>query len=66
MRHLNLNALWMWPLLAVFVVVLMSFDDPFRLALAGFMLAAQGAVWRLIHAFDPAPAKAAETAKRSR
>lgn len=57
MGRLNLNALWMWPLLAVFVLVLMSFDDPFRLALAGFMLAGQGAVWRLIHAFDPAPAK---------
>jgi hypothetical protein len=63
MRRLNLNALWIWPLLAVFVVVLMSFDDPFRLALAGFMLAAQGAVWRFIHALDPAPARAA---KRSR
>lgn len=63
MRRLNLNALWMWPLLAVFVLVLMSFDDPFRLALAGFMLAAQGAVWRLIHALDPAPAK---SVKRSR
>lgn len=63
MRRLNLNALWMWPLLAIFVVVLMSFDDPFRLALAGFMLAAQGAVWRFIHAFDPAPAR---SAKRSR
>jgi len=63
MRRLNLNALWMWPLLAIFVVVLMSFDDPFRLALAGFMLAAQGAVWRFIHTFDPAPARAA---KRSR
>lgn len=60
MRRLNLNALWMWPLLAIFVVVLMSFDDPFRLALAGFMLAAQGAVWRFIHAFDPAPAKVAK------
>ena len=63
MRRLNLNALWIWPLLAIFVVVLMSFDNPFRLALAGFMLAAQGAVWRFIHAFDPAPAR---ITKRSR
>ncbi len=57
MRNLNLTALWMWPLLAVFILILMSFDNPFRLALAGFMLAAQGPVWRYIHAFDPTPAK---------
>ena len=63
MRRLNLTALWLWPLLVVFVLVLMSFDSPFRLALAGFMLAAQRPVWRLIHALDPAPAKAV---KRSR
>ena len=48
----------MWPLLAVFVLILMSFDNPFRLALAGFMLAAQGPVWRFIHSFDPQPEKA--------
>lgn len=57
MRSLNLTALWIWPLLAVFVLILMSFDNPFRLAIAGFMLAAQGPVWRFIHAFDPTPAK---------
>ena len=57
MLRVNLTALWMWPLLAVFVVLLISFDDPFRVALAAFMLAAQGPVWRFIHAFDPAPAK---------
>lgn len=57
MRSLNLTALWMWPLLAVFVLILMSFDNPFRLALAGFMLAAQGPVWRYIHAFDATPVK---------
>lgn len=57
MRRLNLTALWMWPLLAGFVLILMSFDSPFRLALAGFMLAAQRPVWRLIHSLDPAPAK---------
>jgi hypothetical protein len=60
MPRINLTALWMWPLLAVFVLILTSFDDPFRLALAAFMLAAQGPVWRFIHAFDPAPAKAAK------
>lgn len=60
MRNLNLTALWMWPLLAVFILILMSFDNPFRLAVAGFMLAAQGPVWRYIHAFDPAPAKSAK------
>jgi hypothetical protein len=57
MPRINLTALWMWPLLAVFVLILTSFDDPFRLALAAFMLAAQGPVWRFIHAFDPASAK---------
>lgn len=57
MLRVNLTALWLWPLLAVFVVVLTSFDDPFRIALAAFMLAAQGPVWRLIHALDPAPVK---------
>lgn len=57
MRRLNLTALWMWPLLAVFVLILMSFDSPFRLAMAGFMLAAQRPVWRLIHSLDPALAK---------
>lgn len=56
MRGINLTALWTWPLLAVFVVVLMSFENPFRLALAAFMLAAQGPVWRFIHLFDPRPA----------
>lgn len=60
MRNLNLTALWMWPLLAVFVLILMSFDNPFRLALAGFMLAAQGPVWRYIHTFDTTPAKSAK------
>jgi len=58
MRRLNLTALWLWPLLAVFVLIMMSFDNPFRLALAGFMLAAQGPVWRFIHAFDPQPVEA--------
>jgi hypothetical protein len=58
MRRINLTALWLWPLLTVFVLILMSFDSPFRLALAGFMLAAQRPVWRLIHALDPAPARA--------
>ena len=57
MLRVNLTALWLWPLLAVFVVVLTSFDDPFRIALSAFMLAAQGPVWRLIHALDPAFAK---------
>lgn len=61
MRNLNLTALWMWPLLAVFILILMSFDNPFRLALAGFMLAAQGPVWRYIHAFDTAPANTAKS-----
>ena len=56
MDRLNLNALWMWPLLATFVMLLMSFDDPFRLALAAVMFAAQGPAWRWIHSFDRSPA----------
>jgi hypothetical protein len=63
MRSVNVTLLWTTPLLAVFVLVLMSFDNPFRLALAGFMLAAQGPVWRFIHALNPAPDR---IAKRSR
>lgn len=61
MRRLNLTALWMWPLLAAFVLILMSFDSPVRLALAGFMLAAQRPVWRLIHSLAAAPENVAES-----
>jgi len=55
MGRLNLTALWLWPLLVAFVAILMSFDDPFRLALAAAMLAAIGPVRRAILALDPGP-----------
>lgn len=58
MGRVNLTTLWLWPLLAGFVLILMSFDNPFRLALAAAMLAAIDPVRRLILALDPAaPAK---------
>ncbi|HEX7884517.1 MAG TPA: hypothetical protein VF474_00945 [Phenylobacterium sp.] len=63
MQRIKLNSLWMWPLLAAFVAVLMSFDNPFRLALAAFMLAAQGPVWRFIHLLEPAPARAVKISR---
>jgi hypothetical protein len=53
MGRLNLTALWLWPLLAAFVAILMSFEDPFRLALAAAMLAAISPVRRAILALDP-------------
>lgn len=55
MGRLNLNALLAWPLLAALVLVLMSFQDPFRVALAAFLVALQAPVWRWIHALDQMP-----------
>ena len=52
MERINLTALWLWPLLAGFVVVLMSFENPFRLALAAAMVAVIPSVRRLILALD--------------
>lgn len=53
MPRLNPNAIWLSPLLAVFVVLLMSFEDPFRVALAGLLLASHGPAWRALHAAAP-------------
>lgn len=52
MGWLNLNALLLWPLLAALVLILMSFQDPFRIAAAALLVGLQGPVWRWIHAFD--------------
>lgn len=55
--RINLASLGLSLLLATFVVLLMSFEDPFRVALFGLLLAVQGPVWRAIHALDPQPAR---------
>jgi len=55
MGRINLTVLWLWPLLATFVLVLMSFDNPFRLALAAAMIGAIGPVRRWILSMDTAP-----------
>lgn len=52
MERLNLNAILMWPLLGALVLILMSFQDPFRVALAALLIAAQGPTWRFIQSFD--------------
>lgn len=55
MVRLNLNAMLMWPLLAALVLILMSFQDPFRVAFAALLVAAQGPTWRWIHSLDRGP-----------
>jgi hypothetical protein len=40
------------------VILLMSFQDPFRIALAGFLLSVHGPLWRGLHDLTPAPAAA--------
>lgn len=57
MGRVNLTALWLWPLLALFVLILMSFDNPFRLALAAAMLCAIDPVRRWILSLDPAQSR---------
>jgi hypothetical protein len=49
-----LRLLWLGPLLVAFVMVLMSFENPFRIALAALMLLAQFPVRRWIYAHEPA------------
>lgn len=44
----NPRLLWQAPLFLGFVGVLMSFEDPFRIALAGAMLALMDPVRRLV------------------
>lgn len=56
MARLNLNTLWLWPLNALLVVLLMSFQDPFRVAVAAFLLSAHGPIWRGLHGLEPRPA----------
>jgi hypothetical protein len=58
MPLLNLGAVCRWSLLGVFVILLMSFQDPFRIALAGFLLSVHGPLWRGLHDLTPAPAAA--------
>jgi hypothetical protein len=49
-----LRLLWLGPLLVAFVMVLMSFEDPFRVALAALLLLAQLPLRRWIHSHEPA------------
>jgi hypothetical protein len=56
MARLNLNVLWLWPLLGLFVALMMSFQDPFRVALVGLLLSLHGPVWRSLHRLQPAAA----------
>jgi hypothetical protein len=51
----NLNLLWQGPLFVALIGVLMSFEDPFRVALAVTMLALMDPVRRLVLMLDPAP-----------
>lgn len=44
--------LWQTPLFLAFVLVLMSFQDPFRVALAGAMLGLMDPVRRLVLTID--------------
>lgn len=57
MERLNLNAILTWPLLAALVLILMSFQDPFRVALAALLIALQAPTWRFIQGFDRASAR---------
>ena len=63
MRRLNLNSVGLGLLLAAFVLILMSFEDPFRVCLCALLLSVHGPTWRLIHA--TADRRAAPTRKRS-
>ena len=50
MRRLNLNSIGLGLVLAAFVLILMSFEDPFRVCLCALLLSVHGPTWRLIHA----------------
>ncbi|PZQ59205.1 MAG: hypothetical protein DI570_16630 [Phenylobacterium zucineum] len=60
---LNPKALLTAALTALLIVLLMSFEDPLRVSLVALLLSIHGPVWRLIHALEPATAKAATTAR---
>lgn len=49
-RRLNLTSAGLGLLLAAFVLILMSFEDPFRVCLCALLLSVHGPTWRLIHA----------------
>lgn len=55
MRRLNLNSVGLGLLLAAFVLILMSFEDPFRVCLCALLLSVHGPTWRLIHAVADRP-----------
>ncbi|MDZ4372036.1 MAG: hypothetical protein U1C74_11500 [Phenylobacterium sp.] len=53
MGRLNLTALLTGAVLAILILVLMSFENPFRVALAAALLAAMNPVRRLILELAP-------------
>lgn len=57
MLRINLNALWMWPLLAVLVLAMMSFQDPLRIAAVALLLSVHGPMWRWLHSLERQVAK---------
>lgn len=64
MARIKLNAWWTWPLIVGLTPVMMSFEDPFRIALAALMLAATDPVRRLILTLDPVPQAASAPSSR--
>jgi hypothetical protein len=54
---------WQAPAFAALVMVLMSFQDPFRVALAAAMLGLMDPVRRFILTFDPQPAASVRSSR---
>jgi hypothetical protein len=52
MGPLNLTALWLSPLLAAFILLLMSVDNPFSIAFSAVLLTSQVPLIRWILALD--------------
>lgn len=53
----NVRRLWQAPLFLLLIAVLMSFQDPFRVALAAAMIGLMDPVRRLVLSLAPAPVK---------
>jgi len=64
MPRINLNALWTWPLLALLVLAMMSFQDPLRIAVVAVLLSVHGPMWRWIHGLEHRIAKPQRVATR--
>lgn len=53
----NVRLFWQAPLFVLLIGILMSFQDPFRVALAVAMIGLMDPVRRLVLSLDPAPVK---------